>query len=248
MPSKQKTGSLVVKMRVHGDKLIPIADQPVTTDGIPFKFASQTNTDSIGDTITGVESDTMMSDKYDSYDDELEMDMPESTDKQKMKQTVIKTSDIEEQAIEVKTENFDPDEDDNDLVNNFAELVREKKILPTKINSHGKPSTRSARRKAGVDKTKSPGIDDGRRDGDLIEDVSDLVSIIVREPVIGLIKWLRPKGLKVCSYEEKCAEFKNQTLKKIGWYTKVLCATEYPRGMQYLKIALKWGYPCMFII
>ena len=55
---------------------------------------------------------------------------------------------------------------------------------------------------------------------------------IVREPVIGLIKWLRPKGLKVCSYVEKCAEFKNQTLKKIGWYTKVLCATEYPRVMQ----------------
>ena len=24
------------------------------------------------------------------------------------------------------------------------------------------------------------------------------------------------KSLKVCSYEEKCAEFKNQTLKKIG--------------------------------
>ena len=37
---------------------------------------------------------------------------------------------------------------------------------------------------------------------------------IVREPVIGLIKWLRPKGLKVCSYAEKCAEFKSQTLKK----------------------------------
>ena len=35
------------------------------------------------------------------------------------------------------------------------------------------------------------------------------VVIIVREPVIGLIKWLRPKGLKVCSYVEKCAEFKN---------------------------------------
>ena len=43
------------------------------------------------------------------------------------------------------------------------------------------------------------------------------------------------------SYVEKCAESKNQTLKRIGWYTKVLCATEYPRGMQYLKIALKWG-------
>ena len=31
---------------------------------------------------------------------------------------------------------------------------------------------------------------------------------------IDLIKWLRPKGLKVCSYVEKCAKFKNQTLKK----------------------------------
>ena len=74
------------------------------------------------------------------------------------------------------------------------------------------------------------------------------MKVIVREPVIGLIKWLRPKGLKACSYVKKCAEFKNQTLKKIGWYTKVLCATEYPWGMQYLKIALKWGYPCRFIL
>ena len=49
------------------------------------------------------------------------------------------------------------------------------------------------------------------------------------------------KRLKVCSYVEKCAKFKNQTLKKIGWYTKVLCSTEYPWGMQYLKIAPKWG-------
>ena len=32
---------------------------------------------------------------------------------------------------------------------------------------------------------------------------------LVREPAIGLIKWLRPKGLKVCTYVEKCAEFKN---------------------------------------
>ena len=37
---------------------------------------------------------------------------------------------------------------------------------------------------------------------------------LVGEPVIGLIKWLRPKGLKMCSYIEKCARFKNQTLKK----------------------------------
>ena len=48
------------------------------------------------------------------------------------------------------------------------------------------------------------------------------INLLAREPVIGLIKWLRPKGLKVCSYVEKCAKFKNQTLKKIGWYTKVL--------------------------
>ena len=30
------------------------------------------------------------------------------------------------------------------------------------------------------------------------------------------IKWLRPKGLKMCSYVEKCTEFKNQTLKKLA--------------------------------
>ena len=64
---------------------------------------------------------------------------------------------------------------------------------------------------------------------------------IVREPVILLIKWLRPKGLKVCSYVEKYAKFKNQTLKKIGWYTKLLCAAEYHGGRQFLKLALKRG-------
>ena len=40
----------------------------------------------------------------------------------------------------------------------------------------------------------------------------------------------------MCSYVEKYAEFKNQTLKK-----SALRATDYPRGRQYLKIALKWG-------
>ena len=74
------------------------------------------------------------------------------------------------------------------------------------------------------------------------------IGLVVQEPVIGLIKWLRPKGLKVCSYVKKCAEFKNLNLKKIGWYKKVLCATEYAGGTQYLKIALKWGYPCRFIL
>ena len=59
--------------------------------------------------------------------------------------------------------------------------------------------------------------------------------IIVREPVIGLIKWLRPKGLKMCSYVEKCAEFKNQTL----IVHKSAMRNGIPRGMQYLKIALK---------
>ena len=33
----------------------------------------------------------------------------------------------------------------------------------------------------------------------------------------------------MCSYVEKCAEFKNKSLKTIGWYTKVLYATEYTR-------------------
>ena len=44
---------------------------------------------------------------------------------------------------------------------------------------------------------------------------SDICTVTykVRETVIGLIKWSRPKGLKVCSYVEMCAEFKNQTLK-----------------------------------
>ena len=68
-----------------------------------------------------------------------------------------------------------------------------------------------------------------------------LYFVLVREPAIPLIKWLRPKGLKVCSYVEKYTEFKNQTLKRIGWYTKVLYATEYPGGRQFLELALKWG-------
>ena len=37
---------------------------------------------------------------------------------------------------------------------------------------------------------------------------------LIQEPVIGLIKWLRQKGLKLCSFVKKCADFKNQTLKK----------------------------------
>ena len=75
----------------------------------------------------------------------------------------------------------------------------------------------------------------------ITSDVIKSFDCIVKEPVIGLIKWLRPKGLKVFSYVEKCAKFKNQTLKTIGCYTKMLCATEYPGGWQFLKLALKWG-------
>ena len=67
------------------------------------------------------------------------------------------------------------------------------------------------------------------------------IELLVRKPAILLIKWLWPKGLKVCSCVEMYAEFKNQTLKKIGWYTKMLCATEYPGGRQFLKLALKLG-------
>ena len=61
----------------------------------------------------------------------------------------------------------------------------------------------------------------------------ELFAIIVREPSIGLIMWLRPKGLKVYSYVEKYAEFKNQSLKIISWYTKLLCAMEYPWGDKF---------------
>ena len=67
--------------------------------------------------------------------------------------------------------------------------------------------------------------------------------LIVREPVIGLTKWLRPNGLKVCSYVEKCAEFKNQTLKNLAGTQKCYVQQSSPRGMQYLKIALKWEVP-----
>ena len=36
-----------------------------------------------------------------------------------------------------------------------------------------------------------------------------LIVRLVREPAVLLIKWSRPKGLKVSSYVEKYAEFKN---------------------------------------
>ena len=68
-----------------------------------------------------------------------------------------------------------------------------------------------------------------------------IAASLVREPAIGLIKWLRPKGLKVCSYEERCAEFKNQTLKKSAGTLKCYLRCNTPLGRHYLKIALKWG-------
>ena len=47
----------------------------------------------------------------------------------------------------------------------------------------------------------------------------------------------RFEGVFLC---RKYADFQNQNFKKIGWYTKMLCATEYPGSMQFLKLALKW--------
>ena len=67
--------------------------------------------------------------------------------------------------------------------------------------------------------------------------------VIVREPAILLIKWLRPKGLKVCSYVVKYAEFKNQTLKKSAGTQKCYARRNIPGGgaggREFLKLALK---------
>ena len=65
--------------------------------------------------------------------------------------------------------------------------------------------------------------------------------VLVREPAIGLLKWLRPKDLKVCYYVEKCAEFKNQTLKNLAGTQKCYAQRNTPGIRQYLKVALKWG-------
>ena len=66
---------------------------------------------------------------------------------------------------------------------------------------------------------------------------------LVREPAVGLIMWLRPKGLKVYSYVEKYAKFKNQSPEKIAWYIKLLWITEYPWGRPYSKISTEMGHP-----
>ena len=61
------------------------------------------------------------------------------------------------------------------------------------------------------------------------------MTFIVQEPVIGLIKWSRPKGLKVCSYVEKCAELKNQTLKKSAGTQKCYAQQNTPGVCNILK-------------
>ena len=58
----------------------------------------------------------------------------------------------------------------------------------------------------------------------------------------GLIKWLRPKGLKVCSYAEKCAEFKTQTLKKSAG-TQNAMRNGIPRGVGNFSISTEMVYP-----
>ena len=68
------------------------------------------------------------------------------------------------------------------------------------------------------------------------------VAMLVREPAILLIKWLRPKGLKVCSYEEKYAEFKNQPLKKSAGTQKCYAQRNTP-GVGNSQISTEMGNP-----
>ena len=65
---------------------------------------------------------------------------------------------------------------------------------------------------------------------------------IKSQPVIALIKWLRPKGLKVCSYVEKYAEFKNQTLKKSAGTQKCYAQRNTP-GVCNISNSAKMGVP-----
>ena len=66
--------------------------------------------------------------------------------------------------------------------------------------------------------------------------------MIVHEPVIGLIKWLRPKGLKVCSYVEKCAKFKNKTLKNRLVHKNAM-RNGLPLGYAIYQNGAKMGVP-----
>ena len=76
-------------------------------------------------------------------------------------------------------------------------------------------------------KLEKRGIEQNITNYDILCDCFIVLVNIVREPAILLIKWLRPNGLKVCSYIETYAE-KIKFLKKMSWYTKMLCATVYP--------------------
>ena len=60
-----------------------------------------------------------------------------------------------------------------------------------------------------------------------------------------LIKWLRPKGLKVCSYAEKCTKFKNQTLKRIRLVHKSAMRNGIPRGYAVSQNSAKMGVPLL---
>ena len=66
---------------------------------------------------------------------------------------------------------------------------------------------------------------------------------LVREQAILLIKWLRPKGLKVWSYVEKYAKFRNQTLKKNWLVHKNAMRSGTPPGSAISQISTEMGYP-----
>ena len=75
-----------------------------------------------------------------------------------------------------------------------------------------------------------------------------LPGVIVQEPAFNqVVETKRFEG--VFLGRKDYADFKNQTLKKIGLYTKMLFATEYPGGMQFLRgyatsqISTEMGYP-----
>ena len=68
-------------------------------------------------------------------------------------------------------------------------------------------------------------------------------NLLVREPVIGLIKWLRQKDLKVDSYLETSAEFKNQTLKKNRIIHKSAMRNGRPLGYAISQNSAKMGVP-----
>ena len=63
------------------------------------------------------------------------------------------------------------------------------------------------------------------------------------------MKWLRPKGLKVFSYVEKCAELKNQTLQKIAGTQKCYVQRNTRAVGNISKLHKNGeGYPCRVMI